>query len=106
MKASTLKPFYNWRDEVDVTAPIISRFKLITHMRSIEASYAMVQHRNQNLGAYSCLVTATKGRKFSRKSLISAFKKIVPIDDYLESETRGLINHLEVVTNMAVEVEK
>ena len=72
-------------------------------MRSIEANYKNIQVSNPNLAAYPCLARAITGREFSRRSLITAFKRIVPSDDYSRSETKELIDNLESLTNMPEE---
>ena len=69
-------------------------------MRSIEASYRKIQDRNPNLGAYLCLARVVKFRKFARKSLVKAFKEMMPEDDYVKEDTKGLVDHLEKLTNL------
>lgn len=80
-------------------------------MVSIEVLYKKAQdenriYQNSNLSAYACLTQAIKGRKFSRKSLVKAFRYLVPKDEYLKEEKIGLINYLEYLTNLAEEGEK
>ncbi len=75
-------------------------------MRSIKATYNRVQVRSPYLGTYPCLVHAVKGRKFSRKSLVKAFKEIMKSEEYDRSEIIGLIDYLECLTNLSVAVEK
>lgn len=77
-------------------------------MRSIESRFREIREKksNQNLGTYPCLVQAIIYRKFSRKSLVKNFKKLMPKDEYLKSETKGLISYLEELTNKPEEVEK
>lgn len=74
-------------------------------MRSIEASYQKIQGRNPNLAAYPCLAQAAKGRRFARKNLVIAFGKIMPEDDYVRNEKKGLIDYLEKLTNISEEGE-
>jgi len=76
-----------------------------TKMRSIEANYKSIQIKNPNLGDYVCLAKAVKGRQFSRKNLVKAFKELVPKDDYEVSETKELIDHIECLTNIVEEGE-
>lgn len=68
-------------------------------MLSIKSNYKKIQVRNPNLGAYPCIVKTVKGRKFSRKSLVKAFNELMPKDEYLKSEQKGLIDYLEDITN-------
>jgi len=80
-------------------------------MLSIEVLYKRAQDKNRiyqgsNLGAYDCLTKAVKGRNFSRKSLVKAFKDLMPKEEYAEDETFELVNHLEYLTCMPVEGEK
>ncbi len=74
-------------------------------MRSIEANYKKIQARSLNLGAYPCLARVVKGKKYSRKSLVKAFKELMPEDQYDKEEIKSLIDHLEIITNIAEEVE-
>ena len=74
-------------------------------MRSIEAVYKKIQDRNHNLGAYPCLARTVKGRRFSRKNIVLAFRKIVPQDDYTQEDKKGLIDYLEGITNTLEEGE-
>lgn len=74
-------------------------------MRSIEANYIKIQDKNPTLGVYPCLVKAVQGRRFSRKNLVTAFKKIMPEDEYRKAETKELVDYLEDVTKLAEEVE-
>ena len=75
-------------------------------MRSIKSSYEKIASQKSNLGTYICLAQAVKGRNFSRKSLVKAFKEIMPKDDYVKEEISVLIDNLETLTNHAVEGEK
>ncbi len=74
-------------------------------MRSIEARYQKIQNRNPNLGAYPCLVRAVKGEGFGRKNLNIAFRIIIPKDDYIQIEKKGLVDYLEKLTNTSEEGE-
>ncbi len=74
-------------------------------MRSIQNTYNTLKIRRPEHGSYLCLAESIKGRKFSRKSLVRAFKEIMPENEYCKSETTRLINHLEYLTNRVEEVE-
>ena len=75
-------------------------------MRSIEKNYQTIKVKNTHLGDYICLAKAVRGKRFSRKNLVKAFKELVPKEDYEASEAKELINHLECLTNIAEEGEK
>ena len=68
-------------------------------MRSIERSYKKITNKNPNLGTYLCLAQVVKNSKYSRKSLVKAFKKFMPKDEYAKSEQKELIDYLEYLTN-------
>ena len=74
-------------------------------MRSTERSYQKIASKNPNSGAYICLAGAVKYRKFSRKTLVKGFKKLMPREEYAKGETKGLIDYLEYLTNIAEEAE-
>ena len=74
-------------------------------MRSIERSYKKVQTRNPILGTYPCLAQVVKGKKYSRKSLVKAFTELMPKDEYVKGEQKGLIDYLENLTNLSEEGE-
>lgn len=74
-------------------------------MRSIEANYKKIQARNLNLGTYPCLAQVVKHKKYSRKSLIKAFTKLMPKDEYEKGEQKGLIDYLENLMNLSEEGE-
>ena len=59
-------------------------------MLSIENNFEKIQTRNPNLGAFTCLAKKIKNRRFSRKNLVKSFKKLVPNNDYLKDEQKGL----------------
>lgn len=74
-------------------------------MRSIERSYKKIQTRSPNLGTYPCLAQAVRDRKFSRKSLVKAFSKLMPENEYAKGETKELIDCLENISNPSEEGE-
>lgn len=75
-------------------------------MRSIKANFKRIQIKNPNLGDFICLSKAVISKRFSRKNLVKAFKELIPKADYQNSETKELIDHLEILTNLIEEVEK
>lgn len=74
-------------------------------MISIKSNYKNIQNNNPYCGGYICLASAVKSKNFSRKSLVKAFNEIVPKDEYLKAESKGLIDHLYMLTNMPEEGE-
>jgi hypothetical protein len=74
-------------------------------MRSIERRFIEKKLKHPYHGAYIHLAKAVRGQKFSRKSLVKAFRKLIPIKEYAKSETLELIGYLELVTNSPEEVE-
>ena len=74
-------------------------------MVSIERNFKKIQVRNQNYGSYLCLAKTIKGKKYSRKSLVKNFIKLMPQNEYLKSEQKGLIDYLENLTNLSEEGE-
>jgi len=64
-------------------------------MRSIEARFNKSERREPQLGAYIHLVRAVRNKRFSRKNIAKAFKKLMPSDEYAASETKALIDNLE-----------
>ncbi|MEI6480157.1 MAG: hypothetical protein WCO12_01365 [bacterium] len=74
-------------------------------MRSIKASYKAVQDKNPHLGDYLCLAKAVRGKKYSRKNLVKAFKDLIANEDYIKNETKELVSYLEYLTNTPEEVE-
>jgi hypothetical protein len=75
-------------------------------MRSIIANYREIKVRNPDQGSYLCLEKAIRSKRFSRKSLLNAFKEVMPSDEYAKDEIKGLIDYLEESTNLAEEGEK
>lgn len=74
-------------------------------MRSIERNYKKIQNHDSCIGAYPCMAKAVIYKKFSRASLTKAFNKIMPKEEYLKSERKGLIEYLEKLTNLSEETE-
>ncbi len=73
-------------------------------MKSVKARFNQLKNKRRKenemeAGAYIYLAKAVQGQKFARKTLISAFKDLVPKNEYKQSEARELINHLEWLSN-------
>ena len=56
-------------------------------------------------GAYIHLAGVIWGKRVSRKDLTRLFKKLIPNDEYVNSDTKILIRHLGILTNLT-EVEQ
>lgn len=69
-------------------------------MRSIQANYQKTQKNNPHVGSYLCLAQAVKHKNYARKSLFKALQELVPEDEYLKEEARGLVDHLVYLTEM------
>lgn len=74
-------------------------------MKSIKSNFEKVVLKNAGLGAYPCLAKTVECKKFSRKSLVKAYYELMPKDEYLRSESKEHIDHLEYLTNLPEEVE-
>lgn len=68
-------------------------------MRSIKANYEKVRDSNPNLGDCICLAKAVIGKKYSRKAILKAFNVFVPLVDFEAKEKKGLIDHLDNLSN-------
>ena len=75
-------------------------------MRSIERRFKNIQKKNPNLGDYCCLARAVKYQKFSKNIIAQWFNKLMPKDDYLNSEKRSLISQLISLSNGVEESKK
>jgi len=64
-------------------------------MRSVEANFLKIEKRNHNQGAFISLAQAVRGKGFSRKSIVKAFKNLMPEEEYAKDETKALIDNLE-----------
>ncbi len=74
-------------------------------MRSIERKFKKIKSSNPYLGAYPCLVQAIKNKNYVRRSLLNAFKKLMPDDEYAKDEKKELVDYLEKMTKPSEEDE-
>lgn len=72
-------------------------------MKSIEANFKKRQTINPSFGDYICLMQAVRGQKFTRRTIYTAFKKLISKDDYEPSETSTLVAQLHEASNDAEE---
>lgn len=75
-------------------------------MRNIKARFKKEEFKAPYHGACINLTKAVRGQKFSRQSLIKAFKKLMPDEEYEKSEMFQIIDFLEDVSNTLEENEK
>lgn len=76
-------------------------FGAASFMRSIEARFKEMQKLYPHVGDYVALHRAVKHQRFSKKSIATWFKKLIPKEDYLPSHTEGLIEQLWKYSNSA-----
>ncbi|MBP6912436.1 MAG: hypothetical protein KBB86_00715 [Candidatus Pacebacteria bacterium] len=68
-------------------------------MRSIKSNFEKISKNNPNLGAYPCLAMAVARKQFSPRSISKAYYELVPENEYVKSESRAQINHLDLLSN-------
>ncbi len=68
-------------------------------MKSLERRFRNIQEKKQGWSSYVCFATAVTGQKFSREAVHRWFNKLVDKDDYATSEKRGILAHLDKLTN-------
>jgi hypothetical protein len=74
-------------------------------MISVQSNYQKISDKNPNLATYPCLARAVKFKRFSRKSLVKAFKNLMPEDDYDKNDAKQMVENLEILTNLSEEGE-
>ena len=75
-------------------------------MRSIERRFDKLQLKNPYWSSCICFVTAVTGQNFSKQSLHNWFNKLVEKTDYIKSEKKEVIAHLEELNNPSEEHKK
>lgn len=75
-------------------------------MRSIQRRFNKISTRSPELGSYICLARAIINHKFSRQMIGRWFQKLVDKDDYSKNEKKGLLSHLENLSNLAEDNKK
>ena len=68
-------------------------------MKSIEARFMNLKEKNPGWGSYICIAGAMGGQNFSKNMVRRWFFKLMPKDEYLRSEAKGLINCLTNLSN-------
>ncbi|MEI6296382.1 MAG: hypothetical protein WCO84_01890 [bacterium] len=75
-------------------------------MRSIERRFKEIENKDQGPGTVINFGKAVVGQNFSHKIITMWFNKLVDPDDYLKSEKKGILAHLDQLTKMPEEVVK
>lgn len=68
-------------------------------MKSIKSNFKQIQNKIVGIGAIPALAIAVSGKGFNQDSITRAFTKLVPKDEYVNSERRALIKHLTNLSN-------
>ncbi len=68
-------------------------------MRSIEKRFKKIEKDNEFLGSCSVLARAVEGQNFEQSAITRAFSKLVPKNEYLRKERRGIIKFLTNLSN-------
>jgi len=68
-------------------------------MKSLERRFKNISARKIDLSSFLCFSEAIKGQRFSRQTIHRWFYKLVDKEDYLKSEVRGVLEHLENLSN-------
>lgn len=68
-------------------------------MKSIKGRFGKVQSKCPCLGSCIILAQAIKNQKFTQSSITRAFTKLVPKNEYNETERRTIIKFLTKVSN-------
>jgi len=68
-------------------------------MRSIKSNFEKTQMKQKYLGAIPSLSIVVRGRRFNQDTITRAFTKLVPKDEYVNSERRSLIKYLTNLSN-------
>ncbi len=69
-------------------------------MKSIKARFDKVQSKCPSLGSCIVLEKAVRGQKFTQSSISRAFTKLVPEDEYDETERITILKFLKGVSNV------
>jgi hypothetical protein len=75
-------------------------------MRNIQARFKEQELKHPYHGAFINLMKAVIGQGFKRDALIIAFRKLMPSEEYKESEMFDLINNLDSVTKQPEDSQK
>lgn len=68
-------------------------------MKSIERRFEKISERNPLWSSLICFSEAVKDQRFSNSTLHRWFQKLVDKADYARSEKRGILEHLDNLSN-------
>lgn len=76
-------------------------------MKSLERRFNNIKDKKSNWGSYLCFAEAIKNQNFNKDIVRRWFNKLVKNDDFLKSEKKAILAHLENLTNplKATEIE-
>jgi hypothetical protein len=75
-------------------------------MNSIERRFNKIAKANPQWAAYVCLAEAVGGFRYNHKTIRTNFLKLVPKEDYEDSDERELIAELDRLSNPRKDVQK
>lgn len=75
-------------------------------MKSIERRFKEVEVKEKNPSTFMNFGKAIIGQNFSHKTIAKQFNRLVDLKDYLKSEERQLLEHLDHLTKLPEEVAK
>lgn len=68
-------------------------------MIRITNAFNKTQNKQPNLGSFCVLAEVIKNRGLTYDSTSRIFTKLVPKEDYVKNERRGLIKYLHILSN-------
>lgn len=69
-------------------------------MKSLQARFNQVSQKHPLWSSYTCFAEAIKKQHFNRQAIHRWFQKLVDKNDYTNSEKKGILEHLENLTNL------
>ena len=75
-------------------------------MLSIQIKFNTISTKNPNLSSYVCFAKAVSGLRLNRQTIHRWFYKLVDREDYDTKDKKELFDHLEVLSNPAVDNKK
>jgi len=68
-------------------------------MKSLQRRFDNVTEKNPSLSSYTCFARTIKGQGFNRQTIHRWFQRLVDKEDYMRSEKRGVLAHLDNLSN-------
>ncbi len=72
-------------------------------MKSLRVNYTRKSQKAEDRSAYLSFADAVKNKRFSRKTILKNFGKLIPTYEYDSEDKRLLIDHLYELSNPTVE---